>query len=708
MKKTLPPVLSQPAGHVGAWAVYPHLHCLCQNGQTVHVEPKSMHVLLYLMERADQPVSRSELLETVWMGETVVEGVVARAVSLLRKALEDDYRHPTYIETLPHQGYRLIAPVTYPNATPAEPHPKPTPHLLAAVPPQVWWSTVFGFAIILLLLAFQQAFKPSSSVTPVSMHQEAFTRLSGAERMPAFSPDGAYVAFAYYPDPIQAPTTSQIYIKSVVDGTVIPFTVQNGHHLAPTWSPDGAFIAFRYQADAGCQLMRQSVEGGSPEHITDCILAGLNTSMMGWSPDGTSLIYTEAYAGDAAPQLYSVTLETGERSPLTISNGKTLDVAPHVSPDGSHVLFRRREAREEAYYTVSLIDGALKRLAIPLQSVDRALWDTDGAHVLYTQHRNGLWYIFRTAPYEDTSEPIFSSTNALHNFSYTADPPRLLAEHPVLESNIWQYRLDTTAAPIPLITSTERDLLPSVSPNGAHIAFISHRTSSPQVWLSDRSGQHATRLTDFNGKRVSIPHWSPDSQSLAVSVTGPGTSHIYLINLATRQVNALLASAFPEHQPRWSRDGAWIYFRSPRDSLGWRTWKISPMGGSPTLAPPPEDRLRVYGPNNTIYVINRREGVFVLDQQGEEQRLLTIPDWMEFGRFIPTERGLYFSYRRDQTPFHLARINSHTQTWTNLTSIPPNNYRFWTSWTIPPDGTVLLYEQVERYESDLILVEHFR
>jgi TolB-like protein len=71
-----------------------------------------MRLLLCLAERPGAVVSIEELLEQVWAGVIVTPDSVYQAVASLRRILGDDARQPTYIETVPRLGYRLLAPVS--------------------------------------------------------------------------------------------------------------------------------------------------------------------------------------------------------------------------------------------------------------------------------------------------------------------------------------------------------------------------------------------------------------------------------------------------------------------------------------------------------------------------------------------------------------------------------------------------------------------
>ena len=70
-----------------------------------------MEVLVYLAQQQDQVVKRDELINEVWHGIPVTDEVLSRAISVLRTHLGDSHMSPSYIQTLPKVGYRLLMPV---------------------------------------------------------------------------------------------------------------------------------------------------------------------------------------------------------------------------------------------------------------------------------------------------------------------------------------------------------------------------------------------------------------------------------------------------------------------------------------------------------------------------------------------------------------------------------------------------------------------
>jgi DNA-binding winged helix-turn-helix (wHTH) protein/TolB-like protein/Tfp pilus assembly protein PilF len=110
-----PPGLSRL--QVGEWWADPATNELGRAGEIVRIEPKAMEVLMVLAGRSGRVVSRDELLSAVWPGVVVGDEVLTQSIIKLRKALGDNPRSPTHIETISKRGYRLIAPVRGMDAT---------------------------------------------------------------------------------------------------------------------------------------------------------------------------------------------------------------------------------------------------------------------------------------------------------------------------------------------------------------------------------------------------------------------------------------------------------------------------------------------------------------------------------------------------------------------------------------------------------------
>jgi DNA-binding winged helix-turn-helix (wHTH) protein len=88
--------------------------CLWNGAERVTLIPKDFAMLAYLATHPQRLVSYEELFHGVW-GDTVVShGVLKVHLCRIRRALHDNAASPRFIETVPRQGYRFIAPLTAP------------------------------------------------------------------------------------------------------------------------------------------------------------------------------------------------------------------------------------------------------------------------------------------------------------------------------------------------------------------------------------------------------------------------------------------------------------------------------------------------------------------------------------------------------------------------------------------------------------------
>ncbi|HEX3470892.1 MAG TPA: winged helix-turn-helix domain-containing protein [Silvibacterium sp.] len=97
---------------IGAWRVDPASGEISRNGETARLEARTMRLLLCLAEHPGEVVSIDELLDQVWTGVAVSPDSVYQAVASLRRQLGDDPKQPSYIATVPRQGYRMVAAVS--------------------------------------------------------------------------------------------------------------------------------------------------------------------------------------------------------------------------------------------------------------------------------------------------------------------------------------------------------------------------------------------------------------------------------------------------------------------------------------------------------------------------------------------------------------------------------------------------------------------
>ena len=98
----------------GRFEVDPTSGELSRDGRKIGVQQQPFQVLLTLLLRPGEVVTREELRQQLWADDTYVdfEHGLNAAIKRLRDALGDSADNPQFVETLPRRGYRFIAPVT--------------------------------------------------------------------------------------------------------------------------------------------------------------------------------------------------------------------------------------------------------------------------------------------------------------------------------------------------------------------------------------------------------------------------------------------------------------------------------------------------------------------------------------------------------------------------------------------------------------------
>ena len=202
---------------------------LARDGVTVNLAPKTFDVLVLLAAHANRLVEKNRLLDTVWSGVHVDEAVLARAISDLRKALQQP-GDPAWIETVPKFGYRFAGEVR--ESGPAAVAPRIAPWRRWLIPAGV--LTVAGLLAIVLawgtshprnptqrlaILPFQTiGAAPQDAALGVGLADVLITRLSSLQGL-LVRPISAVRRFEHgAPDLVRA--ARELEADSILEGTL--------------------------------------------------------------------------------------------------------------------------------------------------------------------------------------------------------------------------------------------------------------------------------------------------------------------------------------------------------------------------------------------------------------------------------------------------------------------------------------------------------
>jgi dipeptidyl aminopeptidase/acylaminoacyl peptidase len=244
------------------------------------------------------------------------------------------------------------------------------------------------------------------------------------------------------------------------------------------------------------------------------------------------------------------------------------------------------------------------------------------------------------------------------------------AEKDKRDTDVWMVSWDGTQQ-IRLTSSKDGESQPRWSPDGKYLAFVSSRggddekdkKEGAQVWLLNRAGGEAEKLTDIKGG-VSAYEWSPDGRKLALVVddvdpadepekmegwkrkTAPPIvidryafkrdfggylghlhPHLYVFDLESKKAEQITSGDYDDRQPAWSPDGTKIAFVSER-------------------APADPDRVQ----NPDIYVIDAKAGASPVQ--------ITTFDGVDGGRPAWSPDGKWIAYLQgDETRYGAYNLN---------------------------------------------------
>ncbi|MCJ1882379.1 ATP-binding protein [Pseudomonas nitroreducens] len=98
--------------HFGPYQIFPTSRMILEAGRPLRLGQRALDILLALLERAGQVVSKGELLARAWPGQDIDEGNLRVHMAALRKALGDGQNGRRFIVTVALRGYSFVEPLT--------------------------------------------------------------------------------------------------------------------------------------------------------------------------------------------------------------------------------------------------------------------------------------------------------------------------------------------------------------------------------------------------------------------------------------------------------------------------------------------------------------------------------------------------------------------------------------------------------------------
>jgi DNA-binding winged helix-turn-helix (wHTH) protein/Tol biopolymer transport system component len=571
---------------------------LRNNGSKSILPGQPFQILVALLNRPGQLVTREELKKQLWPSDTFVDFDVSlnKAVNRLRDALKDSVEHPRFIETLPRKGYRFISVVEdghlptgsghrHEPASPIEQVPAgPSPAESASFqeitsnetqhPPSrgygLWYIpgviAVLGVAIVAFVIFNWHLRSRVPNLVRVQI-----TKLtdSGRAQDVAVSPDGRYVIYALADGDEDGLRLRQVATRSDVE---ILSRGPRFHGL--TFSPDGTYVYF-VRSDPNQPYFKYlysvPVLGGPARRM----IADVD-SPVSFSPDGSQFAFERAVTPRNVVELRVADADgSGEHVLATIENGDAglFQPGPGWSQDGRTIVCPFRILDKEIRWvlvSVSVPDGTVREIYSDFAAFGRPVWLSE-ANLLMPRFdtaygRSQLW----TISFPDGKAQRF--TNDLTDYDQpldvTHDRNTVVAVSSTITSNIWGATVGD-ASDARQITFGELPMINVAESTGGHL-FSSG--GDGKVWVVRSDGQrevlndsHDAGWLDTCGGLILFTSF----EARTITLTRVNEDGSHLLKLFSGDLS----------YPGCSRDGKFAYYVNRHRPQ--KIWRISTEGGSP-------------------------------------------------------------------------------------------------------------------------------
>jgi Tol biopolymer transport system component/DNA-binding winged helix-turn-helix (wHTH) protein len=556
---------------------------LRKSGVRIRLQAQPFHVLICLLERPGEVITRDEIQHRLWGDDTIVDfdHSLGTAINKLREALGDSAENPRFIETLARRGYRFIAPVTVVGARheerlgrvlELEASAQDADELTAAGPSPVKAGAaphssalriaVAAIAAILLVVGgFVAGSRTRNPWTgPPLVSQVTFSgRVSPGdplfESFPGTATDGSRI---YFPQIENG--RSMLAQAAIADGetSTLPLPEELAAPSLGDISPDGSRLLLRnHLATAPEQaLWIVSTIGGSARRIP-----GIFAHDATWMPDGQRIVYA---TGD---DLYIARDNGTESRKFATLPGRAFWL--RWSPDGARLRLTllNSETHTSTVWQVGSDGSGAHMLLDNWNSAPPAeccgSWTDDGRYYVFQSARagsNNIWAIPEHGGlFGRPAKPIPITNGPLDYRAPIIERGGRRTFFIGLNTQAELLRYDRGASIfVPSGTGLAIARRVEFSRNADWIAWI--RQDDDSLWRSRGDGSGRLQLTG-RPMQVFMMHWSPDGRQLVLMGRQPGKPwKVYTMDADGGHLQEVLNEERSEADPDWSPDSKRLVF----------------------------------------------------------------------------------------------------------------------------------------------------
>jgi len=539
---------------------------LTRDRTVVPLNSKTFDLLLALLERRGELITKDELFERVWPNQSVEEGNLTVHVSGLRKALGERPGEHRFIVTVPGRGYSFVATVDEDTAATIAAQPAPLRARLRRLPVRRDLAGLMALAVVVLVSAAYwratNASTPDASRVPSTMTTRLLTAVGNVSSA-VLSPDGKYFAYVAFQDGAES-----LWLGHV-DGTEAaqirpPDDVD---YQSLTFAPKGERIFYTARG----ALYQVPVPGGSTQKVLDGVSGGFALS-----PDATRVAFVRRRPDTTAFAIVVADLDGGgrEREVTSLPAGRSFSsYGPAWSPDGATLavgVTAATPSRRLALTSVRVADGALTPLSRDeWDDIGKIAWAHDGSGFLF--NAVGVNSDFHIWFFDIASGRLRCVTPDLSRYgrasvSVSDDGRSLLAVRGEINSTVWVAPVRTSTDPRPITSRAFGKLDGSAgvawTPEG-DIVYVSFFNNSYSIWRTRDDGAHPQQLTSA-GHLDRFPQVAADGRSIVFESNRGGGSDIWRIDADGGRLRQLTTGGHSS-QPALTPDSRWVLYTATVD-----------------------------------------------------------------------------------------------------------------------------------------------
>ena len=386
------------------------------------------------------------------------------------------------------------------------------------------------------------------------------TKLPDSVSQPALSPDGRMVTFMRGPETFFR-GGGQVYVKALPDGEPVQLTHDGVDKMSPAFSPDGAHIAYTtVDAQFSWDTWVVPVGGGEPQPWLR------NASGLVWTSP-REVLFSEMRKSPHMGIVASDERRIGQRDVYLPAHEHAMAHRSYASPDGKWVLLAEmNEDHEWIPCRVVPMDGSSpgRQVGPPNAACNFGAWSPDGNWMYLTSNAGGVHHIWRQRFPDGQPEQVTSGPTAEEGIAMAPDGRSFVTAVALQNVSIWLHDAsgERQISSLEGIATTAK-----FTPDGQRLCYLIRQEfptpftseQSGEVWVADLgSGRSQSLAPGFRALTYDV---SADSRQIVMEVADDeGKPRLWLVPLdrgsPPRQIQNVEG-----RQPKFGPDGE-IFFRA--------------------------------------------------------------------------------------------------------------------------------------------------